>query len=58
MGRIREEVMRQADEMLEAVRREVRAAAADRDWRVAAIEKKGRNQKKNVYFSCSLKSIC
>ena len=40
MGRIREEVMRQADEMLEAVRREVRAAAADRDGRVAAIEKK------------------
>ena len=43
MGRIREEVLRQADEMLEAVRREVRAAAADRDGRVAAIEKKGRD---------------
>ena len=43
MGRIREEVMRQADEMLEAVRREVRAAAADRDGRVAAVEKKGRD---------------
>ena len=43
MGRIREEVMRQADEMLEAVRREVRAAAADRDGRMTAIEKKERD---------------
>ena len=43
MGRIREEVMRQADEMLEAVRREVRAAAADRDGKMAAVEKKGRD---------------
>ena len=50
MGRIREEVMRQADEMLEAVRREVRAAATDRDGRMAAIEKKGRDSIENVYF--------
>lgn len=31
MGRIREEVMRQADEMLERVRQEVRSAAVSRD---------------------------
>ena len=40
MGRIRDEVMRQADDMLETVRREVRSAAANRDRRMEAIEKK------------------
>ena len=40
MGRIRIEVMRQADEMLEAVRQEVRSAAASRDRRMAAMEER------------------
>ena len=42
MGRIRDEVMRQADDMLETVRREMRSAAvaANRDRSMEAIEEK------------------